>query len=63
MVVHQGELLQGTLDKATYGTHGLVHAVQVRLLGCFVLLVFQYSTCTGKSSAFDMPQEVGNSSF
>eukprot|EP00884_Botryococcus_braunii_P022722 jgi/Botrbrau1/9133/Bobra.160_3s0008.2 len=28
VVIYQGELLQGTLDKATYGTHGLVHAVQ-----------------------------------
>lgn len=28
--VHRGALLTGCLDKAQYGRHGLLHAVQVR---------------------------------
>lgn len=47
VLVYRGELLQGTLDKATYGTHGLVHAVQVSMLlpAAVLLMMTQNILC------------------
>lgn len=33
LIVHRGELVTGTMDKAQYGKFGLVHGVQVSFMG------------------------------